>query len=174
MTENNHKISRKVSTDSPISEITIRKYEKPYDVSKRDLIKKLCLSLGLLQPGDSRDIIVDVLYCLLESKRNDSMMSSEEVRSWVLDYRKGQNLDMVGAASSNIRRQIKRLRDHFLVEKVANNYRINENMRLSDIFDEKIKDMLIPSIISRIKEYIFEVDNQFFPANKTSPIKPIE
>ncbi|MBW3022825.1 hypothetical protein KY308_01865, partial [Candidatus Woesearchaeota archaeon] len=53
--------------ETPIHEITLRRYEKPYSSSKRDLVKKACLSLGLLQPGDSRDIVVDVLYILLES-----------------------------------------------------------------------------------------------------------
>jgi len=47
--------------DIPLAEITLRRYEKPYDSSKRELVRKICLSLGLLQPGDSRDIIVDIL-----------------------------------------------------------------------------------------------------------------
>ena len=36
----------------PLTEITLRRYEKPYDSSK-EIIRKICLSLGLLQPGDS-------------------------------------------------------------------------------------------------------------------------
>jgi chemotaxis signal transduction protein len=55
--------------ETPISEITLRRYEKPYSASKRELLKKCCLSLGLLQPGDSRDVIVDILYILLEAKQ---------------------------------------------------------------------------------------------------------
>ncbi len=50
--------------DIPLGEITLRKYEKPYDAPKRELVRKVCLSLGLLQPGDSRDIIVDILLVL--------------------------------------------------------------------------------------------------------------
>ena len=57
-----------ISKDTPLSEITLRRYEKPYDLTGRDLVKKLCLSLGLLQPGDSRDVVVDVLQVLLEKK----------------------------------------------------------------------------------------------------------
>ena len=155
-------MARKVSTDSPIAEITLRKYEKPYDLSKRDLIKKLCLSLGLLQPGDSRDVIIDVLYSLLEAKTQNKMLSSEEVKGWVISYREQEKLEMQGIASSNIRRQIKRLRDMFLVEKVANRYRISENMKLSEIFSEKIKDSFVPSLIGRIEEYLKVLDNEFF------------
>jgi len=37
-----------------LSELTLRKYEKPYQTDKREIVKKICLSLGLLQPGDNR------------------------------------------------------------------------------------------------------------------------
>src|SRR3989338_5158478 len=50
----------KISKDTPLAELTLRKYEKPYTMSRRDLMRKICLSTGLLQPGDSRDSIVDI------------------------------------------------------------------------------------------------------------------
>ena len=56
--------------DIPLSEITLRKYEKPNNLEKRELIRKICLSLGLLQLGDSRDIIVDILMVLVEANKN--------------------------------------------------------------------------------------------------------
>ncbi|MAG19835.1 hypothetical protein CL618_00165, partial [archaeon] len=71
----------KISRDIPLAEITLRKYEKPFKASKRDLIKKICLSTGLLQPGDSRDVVVDVLQALIES--NDAL-TSEDVRDNVI------------------------------------------------------------------------------------------
>ena len=49
-----------VSRDIPLSEITLRRYERPYNMSRRELVRKLCLSVGLLQPGDSRDVVVDI------------------------------------------------------------------------------------------------------------------
>ncbi len=48
----------KISKDIPLSEITLRRYEKPSKLSERELVRKICLSVGLLQPGDSRDVIV--------------------------------------------------------------------------------------------------------------------
>ena len=57
-----------ISKDTPLAELTLRRYEKPYDLTGRSLVKKLCLSLGLLQPGDSRDVIVDVLHVLLNHR----------------------------------------------------------------------------------------------------------
>jgi len=114
-----------ISRDTALAEITLRKYEKPFDLSHRELVRKLCLSTGLLHPGDSRDIIVDILYVLLKAKKEKKELSSEEIKSLVVDSRNESNLALAGIASSNIRRQLKRLRDLFLVEKVKNKYRIN-------------------------------------------------
>ena len=151
----------KVSKDIPLNEITLRRYEKPYDLSKRDLVKKLCLSSGLLQPGDSRDIIVDILFVLLQSKKKGLMLSSEQVKELVVVLRKDQRLTLNGVASSNIRRQIKRLRDMFLVEKVRNNYRITEFETVSLIFNEKIKQYILQSCLDRVGEYCEKIDDEF-------------
>ncbi|MBW3019730.1 hypothetical protein KY334_00375, partial [Candidatus Woesearchaeota archaeon] len=131
-------MAKKISMDMALGEITLRKYEKPDKLSGRDLIKKFCLSIGLLQPGDSRDVIVDVLQALLEAQQKKKELSSEEIRYEASKNRKKRKLELKGLASSNVRRQLLRLRDLFIVEKVANNYRINENMNLSEIFAEKI------------------------------------
>ena len=139
----------KVSKDIPLAEITLRKYEKPYELDKRELTKKLCLSIGLLQPGDSRDVIVDVLMVLVQNK----MLDSKEIEEKVIELRKSYNLELKGIASSNIRRQIKRLRDLFLIENMNNKYRINENDSLINIFEEKIEKFYIKSIMERVKEY---------------------
>ena len=68
------------SIDTPLSEITLRRYEKPYNLTKRELVRKLCLSMGLLNPGDGRDVIVDVLYVLLEAAKDKTLLSSEKIR----------------------------------------------------------------------------------------------
>ena len=150
-----------ISKDTPISEITLRRYEKPYDLEKRELVRKLCLSSGLLQPGDSRDIIVDILHALLQAKKDNKMLSSEEIRDDVMDLRKVYKLPMVGVASSNVRRQIKRLRDIFLVEKVRNNYRITEFDKVSTIFNDKIEQYLLASMLDRVREYCGKIDDEF-------------
>ncbi|MBU0758620.1 MAG: hypothetical protein KKF44_11230 [Nanoarchaeota archaeon] len=146
------------SIDTPLSEITLRRYEKPRNLSKRELVRKLCLSLGLLQPGDSRDVVVDILYVLLEAKKDEKMLSSEEIRDAVLEIRKSELLDENGTAASNIRRQIKRLRDSVLVEKVKNDYRITEFAEVKETFDSKIEKFIILNIIDRIKDYVDEID----------------
>jgi len=112
--------------DIPLGEITLRRYEKPYDSSQRELIRKICLSLGLLQPGDSRDIIVDILQVLEESRKTRTQLTSFQIRDKVEVLRKENSLESKGLAESNIRRQLKRLRDSMLVDKQGNNYRISE------------------------------------------------
>lgn len=145
--------------DLPLGEITLRKYEKPYDSSKRELVRKVCLSLGLLQPGDSRDIIVDILLVLEEARKERKKLSSFEIRDKVESVRKQNSQDSKGMAESNIRRQLKRLRDMMLVDKSENLYNLSEFSSLSEIFELKIEKFLIPQTIDRIKEYLGKLEN---------------
>ena len=144
---------RTISKDIPLSEITLRRYEKPTNLKDRDLVRKLCLSIGLLQPGDSRDIIVDIMNVLLKAKKEKNRLASDEIEKLVIEERKKHKLPMIGIASSNIRRQLKRLKDLFLIESIANNYRITEFENLSAIFEEKIEKFYLKSIVDRVREY---------------------
>ena len=145
--------AKTISKEIPLAEITLRRYEKPSRLSERELVRKLCLSVGLLQPGDSRDIIVDILHVLLMAKKQKKLLSSGEIEKEVVESRKRQKLALHGIAPSNIRRQIKRLRDIFLVEKLKSSYRITEFDELSAIFEEKIEKFYLQSITDRVKEY---------------------
>ena len=141
--------------DSPLSEITLRKYERPYQSDKRGLVRKVCLSLGLLQPGDSRDIVVDILLVLLKAREEKKELELEKIKEQAIEGRKLASLEIKGIADSNIRRQLKKLRDVMLIEKINNNsYRISEFEPLSVIFEGKIKNFYISGITDRIKEYL--------------------
>ncbi len=146
--------------DIPLGEITLRKYEKPYDSSKRELVRKVCLSLGLLQPGDSRDIIVDIMLVLEESRKKKEWLNSFSIRDKVEQLRKDNSLESKGLAESNIRRQLKRLRDAMLVDKQGNQYRMSEFAPLSELFTNKIEKFLIPQTIERIKEYLEKLEGK--------------
>jgi hypothetical protein len=139
-----------LARDIPLTEITLRRYEKPYEVSKRELIRKICLSLGLLQPGDSRDIIVDIILILEEARKNKHGLTSFSIRDKVENIKK----EKTGLAESNIRRQLKRLRDIMLVDKQNNEYRISEFAPIKELFESKIERFIIPQAIERIKEYL--------------------
>ncbi|HLD15437.1 MAG TPA: hypothetical protein VJB94_02560 [Candidatus Nanoarchaeia archaeon] len=145
--------NKTISKDIPLSEITLRRYEKPYNMPRRELIRKLCLSIGLLQVGDSRDVIVDIFQVLLSAKDKSIVLDSESIKKEVIALRKKSQLPLKGIASSNVRRQLKRLRDLSLIEKIKNEYRITEFEELPVIFEEKIKKYHLDSVLKRVEEY---------------------
>lgn len=149
----------KIAKDIALAEITLRKYEKPYNMPKRELVRRICLSLGLLQPGDSRDIIVDILSLLFENKPPEGKnLPAPDIREQVIVRRKKLDLPVFGIAHSNIRRQLKRLKQIYLIEKINGGYRITENCPVSEIFKERIEGFYLKSIISRIKEYLLALE----------------
>jgi hypothetical protein len=151
---------KKISKDTPLSEITLRRYEKPGALEERDLVRRICLSLGILQPGDSRDIIVDIALVLIRESKNKNLLSADEVEKKVIEQRKAGNLPLTGTASSNIRRQLRRLKDIFLVDKEKGKYRINEFGSLREVFQEKIMRYFVASISERIYEYCDAIDKK--------------
>ena len=146
----------KIAKEIPLAEITLRKYERPFDLPRRELFKKICLSMGLLQPGDSRDVVVDVFQVIVDNKE----LSSDDIVEQVIANRKKEKLELIGIAPSNIRRQIKRLKDLLLIEKSGNSYRVAEGAPLVEVFEEKIEKFLILSIMERVKEYLKAVEEK--------------
>ncbi len=146
--------------DIPLSEITLRKYERPEGLEKRELVRKICLSLGLLQLGDSRDVIVDILMVLIEANSSRERLTSEEIGKRVEAARKKNSLDTKGLAESNVRRQLKRLRDNMLVDKSGNDYYLHEHESLSSIFENSIEKFVLPQIVERVKDYLGELDKK--------------
>ncbi len=144
---------KKISKDIPLSEITLRRYEKPYKMTRRESTRMLCLSIGLLQPGDSRDVVVDVLQSIMDASNRKKLITSEDVQKKVIAYRKKNKLPVNGVAASNIRRQMKRLKDLQIIEKIKNEYRVAEYEALDVIFEERIKKYYLSQILSRVKEY---------------------
>ena len=151
-------IMGKVAKDTSLAEITLRKYERPESFSGRELVRKVCLSLGLLQPGDSRDVVVDVLQVMLTHK---GPLTSKEVEELVIKNREENEVPLLGIAPSNIRRQLLRCRELFLIEKVKSTYRITENETFSRIFVDKIKKYYLNSIIERVEDYMNKIDAEF-------------
>ncbi len=138
---------KRTSRDIPLNELTLRKYESPKGIEKKELCRKILLSLGLLQPGESRDIIAEIFYLL--SKTNSSL--SVEM---IAKNLKGKQ----GASEPNIRRQIRRLRDMKLIEKHEQGYRLIENGSI----ESSIKNYIIPFLIQpsteRLLDYARELD----------------
>jgi len=147
--------------DTPLMELTLRRYEKPAGLSERELVRKLCLSLGLLNPGDSRDAVVDVLHVILRAKKAKKELSSEDIEKEVAENRKEHKLSMQGIAGSNIRRQLKRLRNMHLIQKARNRYKVSEWSPLIEIYEEKLQRFMLANIEMRVKEYCQACDQRF-------------
>lgn len=147
-------------SDLPLSEITLRKYEAPYNLGRRELVKKVCLSMGLLQPGDSRDVIVDILLVLLDAQRIKESLETEEIKKRVIESRKKASCEEKGITESNIRRQLRRLKDLMLIESQENAYRISEFETLEKLFEDKINNFYLPSIVGRVKEYLKALEKE--------------
>ena len=139
-----------VFKEKPIFGICLRRFEKPGNNIEENL-RKFCISIGLLQPGDSRDIIIDILKILLNKKKKREYTNIEEINQLI--NKKGKTLP-------NIRRQVRRLIDIGIAEKTNNGYRIKEFMNLKELIDEILEYRIKPTI-ERIKEYGEEIDSQF-------------
>ena len=137
-----------VFKEKPLNNIILRRFEKPGN-NKEENLRKFCISIGLLQPGDSRDIIVDVLKLFLRARNEKRLLSADEIK-----------IEKRGSSAPNIRRQIRRLMDAGIVERINGKYRIKEFMSLSEIMDEIIKYQIEPTL-SRIKEYAEKIDSEF-------------
>ena len=144
----------KVLKDMPLVDLTLRKFERPSNEDTYGLLRKFCISLGLLQPGDSRDIIVDILNLFLNAKKEQKFYSSSDVESML------KQMKTEGTAASNIRRQILRLEKIGLIEKTSKGYRIREFLGLSKIMDDYIRQFIIEPTFKRIHEYAEEIDKR--------------
>jgi DNA-binding transcriptional ArsR family regulator len=144
----------KVFKDKPIAEIILRKFEHPFNEDSDSLIRKFCISIGLLQPGDSRDVVADIFKLLLEGKKHRKVFSSKEIEEKIRSHRYS------GVASSNVRRQLLRMEKLGLVEKNNGGYRFKEFMSLNEILNSQILKFLIEPTFERIREYADEIDKK--------------
>ena len=104
---------------------------------------------ALLAAHDDLEVEIVIVKTL-----GDGEADVTEIEHRVIDSREAHGLPMLGVAPSNIRRQVLRLRDVFIVEKVKTTYRVRENASLLAIFEEHMEQYYLASIISRIKEYL--------------------
>ncbi|RMD58646.1 hypothetical protein D6825_00110 [Candidatus Woesearchaeota archaeon] len=131
----------------------LRRLEHPYRFSGRELVRRLCLSVGLVQESDSRDVVVDILHSLL---RSDVPLSHSEIARSVCTLRQRAGLDLKGCALSNIRRQTLRLRRFGFVEQCSRKYRA---ANIVDAF-ENFEKIYLSDMIRRVKDYCKAVESE--------------
>jgi hypothetical protein len=145
----------KVLKETPLADITLRKFERPDKEDAGRLVRTFCISTGLLQPGDSRDIVVEVLKFLLSARKERKFYTSAEIESAL------KQTNTEGVAASNIRRQLLRLEKLGLAEKTSSGYRIREFLGLKEILNTHVRSFIIEPTISRICEYADEIDKKY-------------
>ena len=143
---------KKSLRDIPLQEITLRKYEQPFGLDDRELSRKFLLSIGLLQPGESRDIIVDIFELFVKARKINKPLEVE----FIVNELEGKN----GASAPNVSRQIKRLRDMKLIEKVHEGYRITEFGKIDNIVSNFVVPFVINQSAERLSEYAKELDRR--------------
>jgi len=141
---------KKVFKDNPLSEITLRRFEKPSDENLKELCRKFLISIGLLQTGDGRDIISEIFYEVVISAKNKEYLPID------LIIKKFKDLN--GGTPNNIRRHILRLKDYGLIERTDYGYRMPEFMNLKDLFKKEIIKEFIEASVNRIIEYCEKID----------------
>ncbi len=145
------RIKERLFKDKPLSEISLKEFERPTNDYMTNL-RRFCISLGVISPGESRVAIVHILDVLIKarSKKQKSLDSYEIVKEL---YRR--NIKIVYA---NVLRDVRKLISIGLVEKRENRYRIRENLPLHEILKTYIKPYIVDKIFNRITEYAESID----------------
>jgi len=141
---------RKSFHDLPVLDFSLRKFERPSGTIE-ELLRKFCISVGLLQPGDSRDVIVSLLSLFIKARKVKRFLPIEKVYKHILDAGKK------GVSQSNIRRHLLRLKSFDFIEKTREGYRLREWLSLEELFKEFVKFKVEPTI-NRIIEYAALID----------------
>ncbi|HDD05253.1 MAG TPA: ArsR family transcriptional regulator [Candidatus Aenigmarchaeota archaeon] len=137
----------KVHKETPIIQVTLRKFERPYG-DFEELLRKFLMSIGLLQPGDSRDDVVKVMRELLRARREKRILQVKDL------------VKLTDVSPPNARRHLRRLRELGLVERHERGYRLREWMDLPSLVDG-VREFVLPPILKRVREYAEAVESTF-------------
>ena len=143
---------KRVFKDKPLTNLSLRRFEKPSG-ALADVSRRFCISIGLLQPGDSRDVVVDLFALFLRASKIKRYLTINEIYGYF------SGLNKRGVARSNIRRNMLRLKSIGFIEKTGNGYRVKEWLTLSELFNEYIQYKVNPTL-SRIDEYAKLIDSR--------------
>lgn len=135
------------TTDLPLAEITLRKFERPENIDKKTLIRRFCISLGLINPGDNRTGVVEVFQTIFDS---NEPLDAEQVFE-LLEKK---------LALSGIRRHLRRLEERKLLDHKKTKYSIAESGNLVYSMKYALKEHIIDDIFNRLLEYAEALQNK--------------
>jgi len=147
------KIRKRLYRDKPLAGISLNEFEKPGSDYITNL-RRFCISIGVISPGESRIAIVHILDILLKTrKQNPGGLDSYTLIKELYQ----SDIKIVYA---NILRDVRKLIAVGIVERIDNKYRIKENMKLKEILDTFIKPYVIEKILNKIGEYAEKIEEQ--------------
>ncbi len=126
------------------NEICFRELSLPSDIraNNKALVKWLALSIGLINPGDKRDGIVDVFAVLVEGLREAMPLTIEEIT------RRASRRRDKAISEKTAYYHIKRLKDMGLVSKVKAGYILGDGHErelgtiIRKVYEERLNKML--------------------------------
>lgn len=153
MEEDNGRIRKRLYKDMPLASISIGEFEKPGQDYFTNL-RRFCISIGVISPGESRVGIVYILDVLLKERK----AHPEGIDSYSI-VKELYKTD-VKIVYANILRDLRKLMSVGLVEKLDGKYRVKQNMTLSEILETFIKPYIVERILKRVLEYASKIDEQ--------------
>jgi hypothetical protein len=153
MEENGGKIRKRLYKDIPLAGISLSEFERPGNDYFTNL-RRFCISIGVISPGESRVGIVHILDVLLKARKGHP--HGLDSYSIVKELYKTD----VKIVYANILRDVRKLIEVGLVEKRDSKYRIKENLNLNEILNSFIKPYIVDRILKRVSEYAIKLDDQ--------------
>ncbi|MBE5729585.1 hypothetical protein IHI26_00230 [Candidatus Parvarchaeota archaeon] len=145
------KFKNKLFKDKPLYRLVLSEFEKPSGDYFSNL-RRFCISLGLVNPGESRIGIVYILDILLKARKDKpNGLSSYDIIKKLYS----NNVKIVYA---NILRDLRKLIATGIVEKIDSNYRIKENMDLPEILDKFVKPYIIDRVLKKVGDYASAIE----------------
>ncbi|RME79172.1 MAG: hypothetical protein D6769_03195 [Methanobacteriota archaeon] len=127
-------------------EITLRELSLPSEIklSKKNLIKWLALSLGLINPGESRNGVLAVLQVMAENVNVGTPLSVDEI---VRRVNKVQEM-----SEKNVYYHLKKLKELDIISKVGNGYVVGDGV------EQNLDAILIGAYKKRISRILENVE----------------
>jgi hypothetical protein len=145
------KLRKKLYKDLPLAGISLNEFEKP-SADYFTNLRRFCISIGVISPGESRVAIVYILDILLRAKAtNPNGLDSLQITKALY------NLD-VKIVYANILRDVRKLIGIGIIERRGNLFRIKENLPLKELLETFIRPYIIDRIIKRVLEYADAID----------------
>ena len=142
-----------------LSEITLKWYDDSSLMleDKRELVELFLDSLGV-----SRDVAADVFEALLQAKAGNISLTSNQLKTEVIELRNKRGLDVdKGLSLRNIQLWLKFFRKLGMVEKIGGRYLFKGNKKPAVVFRENVKLEVVDKSAEYLCRLLEELENRY-------------